>query len=152
MESYMDWVNNHFTEANNGRYLEMYKLADGSIKEFLDKGFDTVWYHEEGEDKHMCISFLRDDRSVFVTFDQGKQKWFIDFQKVTKDKRGARAKCGIIEDIAYKVYKAHGSREAIKADTKYGEFIVIDKKGNPVEEGVKKVIEVMERLQEENKK
>lgn len=31
MESYMDWVNNHFTEANNGRYLEMYKLADGSI-------------------------------------------------------------------------------------------------------------------------
>lgn len=98
MESYMDWVNNHFTEANNGKYLEMYKLADGSIKKFLDEGFVAVWYHEEGEDKHMCISFLRDDRSVFVTFDQGKQKWLIDFQKVTKDKRGMRAKCGIIDE------------------------------------------------------
>ena len=123
MESYMDWVNNHFTEANNGRYLEMYKLTDGSIKEFLDKGFDAVRYHEEGEDKHMCISFIRDNERVFVTFDQGKQKWFIDFQKVTKDKRGMRAKCGII-----------------------------DEEGNPVEEGIEKVIEVMERLQEENKK
>ena len=123
MESYMDWVNNHFTEANNGRYLEMYKLADGSIKEFLDKGFDTVRYHEEGEDKHMCISFIRDDRSVFVTFDQGKQKWLIDFQKVTKDKRGMRAKCGII-----------------------------DEEGNLVEEGIEKVTKVMERLQEENKR
>lgn len=152
MESYMDWVNNHFTEANNGRYLEMYKLADGSIKEFLDKGFDTVHYHEEGEDKHMCISFIRDNERVFVTFDQGKQKWFIDFQKVTKDKRGMRAKCGIIEDIAYRVYKAHGSREAVKADTKYGKFVVIDEKGNPVEEGIERVIKVMERLHEENKR
>lgn len=88
MESYMNWVNNHFTEANNGRYLEMYKLADGSIKEFLDKGFDTVRYHEEREDKHMCISFIRDNKRVFVTFDQGKQKWLIDFQKVTKYKCG----------------------------------------------------------------
>ncbi len=123
MESYMDWVNNHFTEANNGRYLEMYKLADGSIKEFLDKGFDTVWYHEEGEDKHMCISFIRDNQRVFVTFDQGKQEWLIDFQKVTKDKRGARAKGGIIEE-----------------------------KGNLVEEGIEKAMKVMERLQEENKK
>lgn len=152
MESYMDWVNNHFTEANNGRYLEMYKLADGLIKEFLDKGFDTVRYHEEGKNKQMCISFIRDNERVFVTFDQGKQKWFIDFQKVTKDKRGMRAKCGIIEDIAYKVYKAHGSREAVKAHTKYGKFVVIDEKGNLVEEGIEKVIEVMERLQEENKK
>lgn len=82
MGSYMDWVNNHFTEANNGRYLEMYKLADGSIKKFLDEGFDTVWYHEEGKDKQMCISFICDDhQSVFVTFDQEKQKWLIDFQK-----------------------------------------------------------------------
>lgn len=47
----------------------------------------------------------------------------IDFQKVTKDKRGVRAKCGII-----------------------------DEEGNLVEEGIEKVIEVMERLQEENKK
>lgn len=86
MESYMDWVNNHFTEANNGRYLEMYKLADGSIKEFLDKGFDTVRYHEEGKDKQMCISFIRDNERVFVTFDQEKQKWLIDFQKIAKEK------------------------------------------------------------------
>ena len=57
-----------------------------------------------------------------------------------------------IINIAYRVYKAHGSREAIKAYTNYVEFIVIDKKGNPVEEGIEKVIEVMERLQEENKK
>ena len=57
-----------------------------------------------------------------------------------------------IINIAYRVYKAHGSREAIKADTKYGEFVVIDEKGNPVEEGIERVIEVMERLQEENKK
>ena len=152
MESYMDWVNNHFTEANNGRYLGMYKLADDSIKRFLDEGFDTVRYHEEGEDKHMCISFIRDNERVFVTFDQGKQKWFIDFQKVTKDKRGMRAKCGIIEDIAYKVYKAHGSREAVKAHTKYGKFVVIDEKGNLVKEGIEKVTKVMERLQEENKR
>ena len=47
----------------------------------------------------------------------------IDFQKVTKDKRGVRAKCGII-----------------------------DEEGNLVEEGIEKVIEVMERLQEENKR
>lgn len=133
MESYMDWVNNHFTEANNGRYLEMYKLADGSIKEFLDEGFDTVWYHDVGKNKQLRISFIRDNRRVFVTFDQEKQKWFIDFQKVTKDKRGARAKCGIIEDIEYMAYKAYSSREAAKENTK-------------------KVIEVMERLQEENKK
>ena len=123
MESYMDWVNNHFTEANNGRYLEMYKLADGSIKEFLDKGFDTVRYHEEGNDKQMCVSFIRDDEMMFLTFNQDTQEWFVDFQKVTKDKRGMRAKCGII-----------------------------DEKGNLVEEGIKKVIEVMERLQEENKR
>ena len=57
-----------------------------------------------------------------------------------------------IINIAYRVYKAHGSREAIKADTKYGEFVVIDEKGNPVEEGIEKVIEVMERLHEENKR
>ena len=57
-----------------------------------------------------------------------------------------------IINIAYKVYKAHGSREAIKADTKYGEFVVIDEKGNPVEEGIEKVIEVMEKLHEENKR
>lgn len=99
MESYMDWVNNHFTEANNGRYLEMYKLADGSIKRFLDEGFDMIWYHEEGKDKQMCISFIRDDEMVFVTFNQDTQEWLIDFQKVAKDKRGARAKCGIIEDM-----------------------------------------------------
>ena len=55
-------------------------------------------------------------------------------------------------NIAYRVYKAHGSREAIKADTKYGEFVVIDEKGNPVEEGIEKVIEVMEKLHEENKR
>ena len=57
-----------------------------------------------------------------------------------------------IINIAYRVYKAHGSREAVKVDTKYGEFVVIDEKGNLVEEGIEKVIEVMERLQEENKK
>ena len=123
MESYMDWVNNHFTEANNGRYLEMYKLADGSIKRFLDEGFDTVRYHEEGEDKHMCISFIRDNQRVFITFYQDTQKWLIDFQKVTKDKRGMRAKCGII-----------------------------DEEGNLVKEGIEKVTKVMERLQEENKR
>lgn len=81
MESYMDWVNNHFTEANNGRYLEMYKLADGSIKKFLDEGFDTVWYHEEGKDKQMCISFIRDGVTVALTFNQNTQKWLIDFSK-----------------------------------------------------------------------
>ena len=133
MESYMDWVNNHFTEANNGRYLEMYKLAEGSMKRFLDEGFDTVRYHEEGKDRHMCISFICDDQSVFVTFDQEKQKWLIGFRKVTKDKRGARAKCGIIEDVEYMVYKAYSSREAVKAN-------------------IKEVIEAMERLQGENKR
>lgn len=133
MESYMDWVNNHFTEANNGKYLEMYKLADGPIKRFLDEGFDTVWYHEEGKDRQMCISFIRDDVTVFPTFNQDTRKWLIDFKKVTKDKRGTRAKCGIIEDVAYMAYKAYSSREAVKANTK-------------------EVIEAMERLQEENKK
>ena len=57
-----------------------------------------------------------------------------------------------IINIAYRVYKAHGSREAIKADTKYGEFLVIDEKGNLVEEGIEKVREVVERLHEENKR
>lgn len=57
-----------------------------------------------------------------------------------------------IIDLAYKVYKAHGSREAVKADTKYGEFVVIDEKGNPVEEGIEKTLEIMDRLQKENKK
>ncbi len=57
-----------------------------------------------------------------------------------------------IINIAYRVYRAHGSREAIKADTKYGEFVVIDEKGNPIEEGIEKVIEIMGRLQEENKR
>lgn len=97
MESYMDWVNNHFTEANNGRYFEMYKLADGSIKNFLDEGFDTVWYHEEGKNKQTYISFIRDDEIVFVTFNQDTQKWLLDFKRTAKDKRGMRAKCGIIE-------------------------------------------------------
>ena len=133
MESYMDWVNNHFTEANNGRYLEMYKLADGSIKEFLDEGFDTVWYHDVGKNKQLRISFIRDDVTVFPTFNQDTRKWLIDFQKVTKDKRGARAKCGIIEDVEYMVYKAYSSREAVKAN-------------------IKEVIEAMERLQGENKR
>lgn len=80
MESYMDWINNHFTEANNGRYLEMYKLADGSIKKFLDNGFDTVWYHDEGKDKQLRISFIRDDSKIFSTFDQNKREWFVDFK------------------------------------------------------------------------
>lgn len=80
MENYMDWVNNHFTEANNGRYLEMYKLADGSIKKFLDNGFDTVWYHDNGKDKHLCISFIRDDAKMFSTFNQNTQEWFADFK------------------------------------------------------------------------
>lgn len=80
MENYMDWVNNHFTEANNGRYLEMYKLADGSIKKFLDNGFDTVWYHDNGKDKQLCISFIRDDAKMFSTFNQNTQEWFADFK------------------------------------------------------------------------
>ena len=98
MESYMDWVNNHFTEVNNGRYLKMYELADESIKNFLDKGFDTVRYHQEGKDNQTYISFIRDDRIVFVTFNQDTQKWLLDFKRTTKDKRGMRAKCGIIEN------------------------------------------------------
>lgn len=57
-----------------------------------------------------------------------------------------------IMNIAHRVYKAHGSREAVKADTKYGEFVVIDVLGNPAEEGIKKTLEVMKRLQGENKK
>ena len=81
MESYMDWVNNHFTEANNGKYLEMYKLADSSIKRFLDEGFDTVRYHDEGKDKQMCMSFIRDDVTVFLTFNQDTQRWLVDFKK-----------------------------------------------------------------------
>jgi hypothetical protein len=80
MESYMDWVNNHFTKANNGRYLEMYKLADGSIKEFLDNGFDTVWYHDDGNDKQLFISFIRDNAKMFPTFNQDKREWFVDFK------------------------------------------------------------------------
>lgn len=79
----MDWVNNHFTKANNSGYIEMYKSADGSIKEFLDNGFDTVWYHEVGKDKHMCISFMRDSKRMFVTFDQDTQRWLIDLKKTT---------------------------------------------------------------------
>ncbi len=80
MENYMDWVNNHFTEANNGKYLEMYKLADGSIKEFLDNGFDTVWYHDEGKDKQLYISFIRDDAKMFLTFNQDTREWFFNFK------------------------------------------------------------------------
>jgi hypothetical protein len=81
MESYMDWVNNHFTEANNGRYLEMYKLADGLIKEFLDNGFDTVWYHDKGKDKQLFISFIRDDAKMFLTFNQDTREWFVNFKR-----------------------------------------------------------------------
>lgn len=50
-----------------------------------------------------------------------------------------------IIDIAYRVYKAHGSREAVKAETKYGIFVVIDSKGDLVEEGIEKVLETMKR-------
>lgn len=80
MENYMDWVNNHFTEANNGKYLEMYKLADSSIKEFLNNGFDTVWYHDEGKDKQLYISFIRDDAKMFLTFNQDTREWFFNFK------------------------------------------------------------------------
>lgn len=45
-----------------------------------------------------------------------------------------------IVDLAYKVYKANSSRKPIKAATKHGEFIVLDEKGNPVEEGIIKVL------------
>lgn len=98
MESYMDWVNNHFTKANNSDYLKMYELADRLTREFLDKGFDTVWYHEEGKNKQMCISFIRNGGIVFVTFNQDTQKWLLDCHEIAKNKRGMRAKCGIIED------------------------------------------------------
>lgn len=45
-----------------------------------------------------------------------------------------------IVDFAYRVYKANGSRKPIKVATKYGEFRVLDEKGNPVEEGIIKVL------------
>ena len=41
-----------------------------------------------------------------------------------------------IVDLAYRVYKANGSRKPIKVATEYGEFRVLDDKGNPVEEGI----------------
>ena len=41
-----------------------------------------------------------------------------------------------IVDLAYRVYKANGSRKPIKVSTKDGEFRVLDEKGNPVEEGI----------------
>lgn len=50
-----------------------------------------------------------------------------------------------IIDIAYKVYKAHGSQEAVKAAAKYGEFVVIDSERNLVEEGIEKILEAMKR-------
>lgn len=45
-----------------------------------------------------------------------------------------------IVDLAYRVYKANGSRKPIKVATEYGEFRVLDEKGNPVEEGIIKVL------------
>ena len=54
-----------------------------------------VWFWFK---KQVCISFIRDDKRVFLTFNQDKRKWFIDCQKIVIDKRGMRAKCGIIED------------------------------------------------------
>lgn len=87
MENYMNWVNNHFTEANNNQYLEMYRLADRLTKDFLDKGFDTVWYHEEGKDKQMCISFMRNGGIVYMTFNQDTQKWGLDCQETVIDKQ-----------------------------------------------------------------
>ena len=45
-----------------------------------------------------------------------------------------------IVDFAYRVYKANGSRKPIKVATKYGEFRVLDEKGNPVEEGIIEVL------------
>lgn len=57
---------------------------------------------------------------------------------------------GII-DLAYRVYKANGSRKPIKAATKYGESIVLDEKGNPVEEGIIKVLNffISEKVEKE---
>ena len=45
-----------------------------------------------------------------------------------------------IVDLAYRVYKANGSRKPIKVSTEDGEFRVLDEKGNPVEEGIIKVL------------
>ena len=45
-----------------------------------------------------------------------------------------------IVDLAYRVYKANGSRKPIKVATEYGEFRVLDEKGNPVEEGIIEVL------------
>ena len=45
-----------------------------------------------------------------------------------------------IVDFAYRVYKANGSRKPIKVATEYGEFRVLDEKGNPVDEGTIKVL------------
>ena len=45
-----------------------------------------------------------------------------------------------IVDLAYRVYKANGLRKPIKVATEYGEFRVLDEKGNPVEEGIIEVL------------
>ena len=45
-----------------------------------------------------------------------------------------------IVDLAYRVYKENGSRKPIKVATEDGEFRVLDEKGNPVEEGIIKVL------------
>ena len=45
-----------------------------------------------------------------------------------------------IVDLAYRVYKANGSRKPIKVSTEDGEFRVLDEKGNPVEEVIIKVL------------
>jgi hypothetical protein len=45
-----------------------------------------------------------------------------------------------IVDLAYRVYKANGSRKPIKVATEYGEFRVLDEKGNSVEEGIIEVL------------
>ena len=45
-----------------------------------------------------------------------------------------------IVDLAYRVYKANGSRKPIKVATEYGEFRILDEKGNPVEEGIIEVL------------
>ena len=45
-----------------------------------------------------------------------------------------------IVDLAYRAYKANGSRKPIKVATKYGEFRVLDEKGNPFEEGIIEVL------------
>lgn len=41
MESCMDWVNNYFANVNNSSYLEIYKLADNSIKEPFKRVFEV---------------------------------------------------------------------------------------------------------------